>query len=330
MKYLGQDKVEILWTGGYDSTFMLFLLAYNYNVKIQPYYLDMDRNIRDREVKAIKKIFSFIKNDKLVRDKVLSPKFIDSKYFVTENDVENAFNVYKESPYLLGSQIMYLAQFAKKHKGICFGQQRYSSVPGHMWKLLTELGHMEFNDKIGYLKKEKSEPFVYTLFGNFTLPIITYSNLMMAKMIKEWGLEEVFANVTWCYQPVHEKPCGVCYPCRIKISQGLTYLFDDEALKRNHVWKMLKEKENKLDFVWSGKQAYSLSEIFEMYCCEEKDDNVIRSIKKSNSDKKTKEFLIKNYNLQFEKYYMYFEELLKNEKNLGLFSLTGSSMPDVS
>jgi len=226
-----KNRIEVLWTGGWDSTFMLCLLAKTKNVDIQPYYIDIERQIRKEEKKAIQTIYKILKKKKDLKGNILPCKFVPVKYTKPDEDVLNSFFKFRGKPYEIGGQYKYIAQFAKTHPGICWGQERYLETPGHMTRLLQDKGSWKFDsDGVGYFIKEDCDPDVFNLFGNLRCPIAKYSEPMMWEKIKEWGYEDVFQNIRFCYYPIDGKPCGMCYYCETKRKQKMDFLFSKEAL----------------------------------------------------------------------------------------------------
>ena len=233
--------IEILFSGGFDSTFMLCYLAKTQSEDIQPYYLQINRNVRDYEENAVKTIIPILQNKKDLIAKIRPLIFIQPNNFVDE-DIESSWQKYKGDPYKIGGQQKFLAQFAKEHNGICWGQERYLKTPGHMTRLLLEKGNWKFTPEgTGYFTKDDCDPDVFTLFGNLQCPVAKFSNLMMWEKIKEWGYEDVFSHIHFCYFPINGKPCGMCHTCRVKIKQEMEFLFDEEGLLRNTAYKIIEQ-----------------------------------------------------------------------------------------
>lgn len=79
--------------------------------------------------------------------------------------------------------------------------------------------------------------------------------------MKSWaedrGLMEIM-NLTWfCHNPMNGKPCGQCNPCKYTIEEGLTYRFDEAALRRYKKEKIRKKIRNSI-FYRRPKKIYSL------------------------------------------------------------------------
>ena len=297
---MNKERIELLWSGGWDSTFMLCKLAWENEAKIQPYYLDIDRPGRKEEHRAMRQIMAVLKTKKDLKGKILPVKVIPRKFFTPDEDVDRAWRKYRGEPYSIGSQQALLAEFAKKHKGICWGQERYLETPGHMTRLLLDKGGMHFTeDGIGYFVKEEADPDVYTLFGNLVCPVAKYSEPMMLEAIREHGYEDVFEHIHFCYYPIDGKPCGMCLPCQVKLRQKMDLLFTEEALARGRVMQML-ERFPHMEHLG----IFKLSELFMMYKNPGyRRDKVIGVCKEDDP-------LVKVINGRIEAYRTYFDGLL--------------------
>ncbi len=243
---MSDKKIEILWTGGFDSTFMLCLLARTKSAVIQPYYLDIKRSIQKDEHRAIREIMKVLRKKKDLKAKILPVKFVKQEYFVPFDDVVKALEKYAGKPYVVGGQQRFIAEFSKTHKGICWGHERYLDKPGHITQLFLDKANWKFTeDGVGYFTKEDCDPDVFTLFGNLTCPVASYSEPMMWEKIQEWGYEDVFEHICFCYYPIDGKPCGSCLPCNLKLTYKMDFLFAEEALNRHRIYQdLLKIKEN--------------------------------------------------------------------------------------
>lgn len=259
-------RIEILWTGGLDSTFMLCLLARKYNAEIQPYYLEIERSVRKDEHYALRHIYDRLKDKKDLKATILPVRFVKQKHFMPSDEVTASYRKFAGEPYTLGDQQRYLAEFAKNHKGICWGQEPFFENTGHITRLLKEKGKLKVDaDGTSYLDESDSDPDAYRLFGNLRCPIYGYSNPAMWEKIREWGYEDVFEHMRFCYHPIDGRPCGICHKCNEKIRQEMTFLFSEEALKRYRVYETLKRKNGLKPSVVIQNKVFGFDELFWMY-----------------------------------------------------------------
>ena len=251
------DKIEMLWSGGWDSTYMLCMEARK-PITIKPYYIVFHRPGEKEERAAMVRILKKIKEHKEFKAHIRPVKYVNSSKIVIPDEVRSAFNKYKGKPYKVGGQYLILAAFALQHKGIYLGQERYYETPGHLTKLMYEKGHMKFtNDGVGYFNEFDSDKDVFLLFGNYTYPIAKKTELMMRDDAIRFGFMDVMNKTWFCYTPTKDgKPCGACLPCVVKYKQHLYDLLPIDAQARAMVKINLPELEGTND----------LQKIFEEYC----------------------------------------------------------------
>ena len=232
-------KIEVLWSGGWDSTFMLLKLAREYDV-IQPYYILFNRPGQEHELEAIRKISERIKAQEEIKCNILPVIYVKKEDILEPLWLRRCWEKYKDEPYAVASQYLTLAAFAMQHKGIAVGQERYYETPGQMTRLMYEKGHMRFTrDGVGYFDKSGCQKDVYALFGNAVYPVALFSELMMKEKAEEWGWQDIMGHSWFCYYPVYGKPCGLCGPCRVKIRQRMDFLFSEDNLKAGMVFNYI-------------------------------------------------------------------------------------------
>ena len=220
--------IEILWTGGFDSSFRVTQLSM-LPVIIQPYYLSDHRPSENKELNAIEEISKLIKHKPETRCELLSLKMIQSNERIISKEVTDAYFKITRKHHL-GSQYEFLGSFATEHPGIEIGINDWSG----------------FHNKFGSLTKVTSHPigeyFIYdlehspkelhVLFQNYHFPIAFMTKLDIMKNYLKLCCEDVM-NLTWfCFTPINGLPCGMCTPCRLTIEGGVKARFSNAALRR--------------------------------------------------------------------------------------------------
>lgn len=283
--------VQILWSGGFDSTFMLCYLARTSCV-IKPYYLELNGRMTTKyEKSAIKSIYALLKKKKDIRAQILPVKFTDYYRKDLSEEILIANKQLNDEPYYVGNQYSATAAFAKTHKGICLGLQGYIDEPGPTVRLFRERGHIHYtSDGCGYFNKIDCDPLVYILFGNIRFPVIKINNLEMWDLMNQWGYSDILEHIWFCHYPIDGKPCGFCPACRTKMLFKMEWLLSPIAKKRYYVWK-------ELDNIDKINHNHSFTELFETFCSETKRLECLH---------KGKEQMI----IEVEKYSDYFYSLL--------------------
>lgn len=245
------NMVNILWTGGWDSTFRIVELSKE-NVKIQPYYvLDNTRKSQKNEIETMENIVKKLKQDARTKAEFLPINF------VRINDIERneeITNVYKKMHkiYHIGSQYNYLVRLALKVNNLELGlENAETSKALNFIKSCGAIKETEIDGIKNYeIDPEESSYELKLLFSNFNFPIIDKTKLDMKKITDENNYEDIM-NMTWfCHNPIDNKPCGYCNPCVSTIKEGMKYRFSEEALKRYNKRKYYR-------FVWKIKSRVS-------------------------------------------------------------------------
>ena len=226
-----KQEVEIFWTGGYDSTFRVVQLS-RMDVVIRPYYLSDNRVAESYEISAIEKITSLIRNHPDTRAELLDLVYIPvSERPETDPVIGEAYKrIFSQN--WLGNQYVWLATFAKQHKGIELSIEKGTNPV----RLIEKNGGFKkiICDGVGdsYAVDEKTHPDYYALFGNFTIPLLDISKLDMKAFFLQHGYEDVMKATWFCHSPIDGKPCGKCNPCKGVVEEGMAERLDDEALVR--------------------------------------------------------------------------------------------------
>ncbi len=219
--------VNILWTGGLDSTCRIVELS-KLDVTVQPYYLnDHVRDSIKHELKAIRTITEVLrsKSDTLcdLKDVII----IDVKELAEDNDIRLSWHKLHER-YKIGTQYDWIARFARQHELL---------LEMSLEKSPRSKACAAINGETQLLKEEKAGIAEYridrgasssdavNLFENLRFPVSLWS------MTKEEEVAQMNAmncgdvmKMTWfCYTPVFGLPCGHCNPCKDALNEGMAY-----------------------------------------------------------------------------------------------------------
>lgn len=80
------DKIDLLWTGGLDSTYRMVELSRRSCV-VQPHYILNDRKSREKELQAMDTILRLLRNNKNTRATLLEPIFVPKETIAKDNDI---------------------------------------------------------------------------------------------------------------------------------------------------------------------------------------------------------------------------------------------------
>lgn len=225
------ERIKVLWTGGWDSTFRIVELSRR-KVIIEPIYVIDDGRISvDYELKAMNNIIDVLMKKKKTLAKIEPITFINKKDIPENEDITKAYEIIRNITNL-GSQHEWLARLAYVNPGLEIGTEAGSKEVSHIIHAIEDFGVLEFDGEIGYLNKEKSTPEGVLVFGNLRFPIIKKTERDMLKLIREWKYEDVMENIWFCHAPLKGEPCGMCHPCQVKIESDMEFLLPKIALKK--------------------------------------------------------------------------------------------------
>ena len=223
--------LNMFYTGGWDSTYMLIKIL-KIKQTIQPIYVyDDGRKSRDRELKHIELIFNELKEKKYFGGKLLPLIKINLKDIKVNEKSEKSYNnICKQVK--LGCQYKWLSEISQKYSPVAIGIEKPNGEFSGCVDAIEKNGKLFFNNDIGYIDKEKSNNDLVNLFGNFCFPIINETEIDMLQNIKKWGLEDVMKNIWFCHNPIKNQPCGFCRPCEQKMECCMEFLLPEKSQKR--------------------------------------------------------------------------------------------------
>ena len=234
--------VNLLFTGGFDSTFRLCQLSRMEGVTVQPVYAMFSpaRFNESKEIQAQDAIISLLLSKPETKATILSPIRISESTFPADPAFDKVFLKWKNNEYTPG-QLHFIGKLPNRfhgleyciegptletrNQGIRFGKTRQFLMDhGFIFKDLPD-GSSTFDCS-------HAVPDLKILWGKFRFPIFQISETDMVPYIKEWGYEDVF-KLTWTCDFGSSEPCGICHNCETKWRSGLKDFFNPNAV-RNH------------------------------------------------------------------------------------------------
>lgn len=249
--------VKIFWTGGFDSTYRIIELS-RHNVVIQPFYLvDKKRRSTKNELNSIRRITTDIENHPHTRCKILPLITQEVSELHQDTEITKAYQNLIDIAYI-GPQYIWLAKFARYHKGleICIEAAEYLVGAGYfLFKYGQFIKINEGNITYYILDENNSSKDVFTIFGSFHFPILDLTKKQMLEKYKELGFYETMKKTWFCHTPINGEACGVCNPCKQVIQSGLEIRITtagmarfkrDEYYKKYWWFKYWKKMRNKI------------------------------------------------------------------------------------
>lgn len=248
------SHVNILWTGGFDSTFRMVQLS-KYKVTVQPYYL-LDPKFRrsvKNELYAIAKITDDIQKHPETKCLIKSLIKVNVSDLTPDKGISEAYERLRKRE-SIGSQYDWLARFAKTNPGLelCIEPGISAKARSCILKLGKVIKYSDGPIDYYVIDKEESDNDLVLVFGDFHFPypLFDITKLEMIEEYKRLGFLETMNKTWFCHNPVNNQPCGVCTPCKLVIEEGLVFRISPEGMNRfkidvkygNRAWfKILKK-----------------------------------------------------------------------------------------
>lgn len=251
-----EEEVNILWTGGWDSTYRVLRLM-DKHVSIQPYYLKDNRQSEEIELKVIETVTEYIRNHPESKCEVLDLITMNVSDVPADVEITKAYNNILKTDFY-GSQYDWLARFAKMIKNLELNIHQDDKAV----LIIKKYGdiikkHDDLKGDYYILDPEKSSEDLIKVFGNFHFPILTKSKLEM----KEWAINADLIDImnkTWfCFRPVNNEPCGQCNPCTYAIEEGMEYRFGKSAMRRYRFNRFIKPVKQSI-LIKGAKKMYGI------------------------------------------------------------------------
>lgn len=211
---------NLLWTGGWDSTYRLLDLAIVKKKVVQPYYIiDEQRKSIEYEQKSMEKIkiliekldvdayHRILKTETVMKCKIHEKHEIKKKY----NNIIKSFN--------LGTQYVWLGSFADENNltlDLCIEKDT------RPFNLIKEVVlKIEDDDDVFYVLNEISYDSDLQIFKYYKFPLLYMTKLEMEQKATEMGFKHIMDETWFCHNPINGKPCGTCNPCKDAKEEGL-------------------------------------------------------------------------------------------------------------
>lgn len=248
------ERINILWTGGFDSTYRVCQLSL-LEVEIQPFYIRLKRESEPYELKAIADITGVIRKNKATKCTLLPLAIINQDEILPDEDIKNSMKELCKRG-RLGTQYDELTRFARQNgiklevgfelnpstrvRGLFEGIMKKETIPlrgGEVFEFLE-------------LDGDKCPKDVMNIFGNFRygLPLYWMTKLQVMDSYKEMGYEEVISLTWFCAHPLNGKPCGLCTPCEEAMLAHMNFRFSARSrilykvFKTNYIGRAIDKK----------------------------------------------------------------------------------------
>ncbi|HSJ66208.1 MAG TPA: hypothetical protein VK921_00960 [Anditalea sp.] len=232
--------INLLWTGGWDSTFRLLQILVDYKQKVQPYYIiDTGRGSTLKEIDARYAIIKTIQNRyPQTKDLLLPTKYFALADIRKNETITEKFKILKSELHI-GAQYDWLSRFAEQYE-----------IQGLELSIEKSDRNTHFKDtsifiplegiSSGSLYKVKSDlcdSHPKSIFKPFHFPILDFTKIDMRAHSIKMGYDDILDDSWFCFTPIDGKPCGLCNPCKNVVVEGMGHRLPRKALIRNKYYK---------------------------------------------------------------------------------------------
>ena len=250
----------ILWTGGWDSTYLLAKRAREGGV-IQPLYERMLRNNIIRERNARRTILPMLRRAPGIQAKIMDPIEVSEEDLPGSPAYDKAYESMKGK---IAPIYRTLGKMGMLYPGCEIGIE--APAPGtrpigRTEKIMKD-GGLILNEE-GRIAPGKGDPTLLEILGRLSFPLLHIHAGMMMEDVKAWGYMDIFRH-TWTCDTGLPARCGVCHNCETKWKYGDTFqwMFGPAAQRDHAITVRLKEQrgealaEQFARYVMEGRKVY--------------------------------------------------------------------------
>lgn len=274
--------INILWTGGLDSTFRVVELSQR-KCTIQPYYFVTKRKSLRHELNAIRKITRILRKDKRTQATLRNPIIVgieDRQRDATTFD--SWYRLMKGRSWQYYEFAKYAAQYnIEMEMGLQFSPN--GSVAKNIDKTLL-IPHPDADYDVQIIDKTRADQDTINVFGRFYFPKSLYHKTKgeEVEILRTNGYEKVLKHIWFCFDPMWGYPCGHCFPCRSSEKEGVPLPHIGKILYTIHHFFRKKKKARVLklnyDFVF-----YKVSDVYVVDVTDPQTGEVIKHLRMNDT-----------------------------------------------
>ena len=221
MSARSSNTVNVLWTGGWDSTFRVLSLITTHDCRVQPYYVvDRDRPSWRLELATMARIAEGCRQGLVgAKGEILDLVQVEKDSIEPDAEISENFGRLKARGHI-GSQYEWLACFGKsagiESLEICIHKDMRDGffLAGQMversrWPTAT------------FVIDPGSDP-ALSMFRHFRFPLFGITKREMQRDAEAQGFLDLMRATWFCHHPWRNRtPCGLCVPCQCTVEEGM-------------------------------------------------------------------------------------------------------------
>ncbi|KGX94082.1 hypothetical protein N781_01595 [Pontibacillus halophilus JSM 076056 = DSM 19796] len=214
---------NVLWTGGWDSTYRVLNLVLDQGATIQPYYVnDPVRPSTEMEKKTIEKIKRLVVELDPSKEGHIKETIEIRKEDIPQNEEITAlYHKLANSKWRLGDQYDWLPRYVHS-SGIEKLELSIHNGDKAREIIIQDVVKVEDGNDSYYVLKEAVSMQEFKIFKDFRFPLLDITKLQMEENAKQRGYAHIMEETWFCHTPRKDgKSCGLCNPCKYAMEEGL-------------------------------------------------------------------------------------------------------------
>lgn len=216
---------DVLWTGGWDSTYRVLELSLVHGVRVRPHYLvDPGRESTSRELAAIEAIRAAA----IERGADIDPPRLQRIDSIPLSTTATEQHRCLRKRFHIGSQYLWLAEYARQNELVALELCIHRDDRAYAVCKAMESGE----DAHGTVARSGEQP--ESLFRFFALPVLDLTKERMRETACAHEFDDLLEKTWFCHRPTRRgQPCGFCNPCRWTREEGLGHRLPPAATLRS-------------------------------------------------------------------------------------------------
>jgi hypothetical protein len=235
-------ETNLLWTGGWDSTYRMLELVLVHGRVVQPYYhIDTDRGSTGAELRAMRQIKSRLFERHPETREFLLPTRYREIGDIAANPVfsDTVARLLEQGP--TGIQWDWIGRFALETKiedlEVCLVLA--DAPTSRALRTLLPPEPPPNGEPVALAGRDRDD-LVYQVFRFYRFPLIYTTKPEIRALAEEHGFADLMALTWFCHKPrANGRPCGICTPCGSAVKFGLSERVPLWARLRYHAYRTL-------------------------------------------------------------------------------------------
>ena len=235
-------EMQLLWTGGWDSTFRLLQLSQIEGLSIRPIYVrDHGRPSMAHELSAMCAILPQVRS--IARARVMDVDLYDRGAIARNFPNDAISKAYGRLADEFGLGYQY-EMFALLCEGLgiraeCAVEDSPRSKAKRAIDAQCQLVPCDTDPcgsgRLRVVPKGESAD-AATVFGRLDFGMLDVSKVEAQLVARNMGWMPIMRKTWFCHDPVNGKPCGVCNPCRDAMNEGMRWRMPLSSRLRYRKW----------------------------------------------------------------------------------------------